>query len=218
MAESHNNCTGAGLRHLLQACPRSLLPGLCIQTLPFHLILSMTASWNLLLPDGSPSVPFTVREWQPGMEPVPWTYFNPKHACHRLFHTCQTVFFPGGASGKEPTCQCRRLKRRGFDPWAGTIPWRRKWYPTLVFLPEESHGQRSLGVYSLWVHKESTQLKQLSKQAEGFSTTNCTEHKTHKQTKSGLARHQPKTDTWPESWLLRWLIIWMQLFVFYLFM
>ena len=30
--------------------------------------------------------------------------------------------FPGGASGKEPTCQCKRHKRRGFDPWIGKIP------------------------------------------------------------------------------------------------
>ena len=30
--------------------------------------------------------------------------------------------FPGGASGKELACQCRRHKRRGFDPWVGTIP------------------------------------------------------------------------------------------------
>ena len=29
--------------------------------------------------------------------------------------------FPGGASGKEPTCQCRRCKRCGFDPWVGKI-------------------------------------------------------------------------------------------------
>ena len=27
--------------------------------------------------------------------------------------------FPGGTSGKEPTCQCRRLKRHRFDPWVG---------------------------------------------------------------------------------------------------
>ena len=32
---------------------------------------------------------------------------------------------------------------------------RRKWQPTPVFLPGESHGQRSLGGYSLWGHKES---------------------------------------------------------------
>ena len=33
--------------------------------------------------------------------------------------------FPGGASGKEPTWQCRRHKRRGFDPWVRKIPLRR---------------------------------------------------------------------------------------------
>ena len=31
--------------------------------------------------------------------------------------------FPGYS--KEPAWQCRRRKRRGFDPWAGKIPWRR---------------------------------------------------------------------------------------------
>ena len=46
--------------------------------------------------------------------------------------------FPDGASGKEPTCQHRRLKGFRFDPWVGTIPWRRKWQPTPVFLPGES--------------------------------------------------------------------------------
>ena len=52
--------------------------------------------------------------------------------------------FPGGTSGKEITCQCRRHKRLGFDPWVGKILWRRAWQPTLVFLPGESHRQRSL--------------------------------------------------------------------------
>ena len=37
--------------------------------------------------------------------------------------------FPGGASGKETTCQCRRHKRRGFHPWVGKILWRRKCNP-----------------------------------------------------------------------------------------
>ena len=32
-------------------------------------------------------------------------------------------------------------------------PWRRKWQPTLVFLPGESHGQRSLLGYSPWGRK-----------------------------------------------------------------
>jgi len=30
------------------------------------------------------------------------------------------------------------------------IPWRRKWQPTLVFLPRKSHGQRRLMGYSPW--------------------------------------------------------------------
>ena len=34
--------------------------------------------------------------------------------------------FPGGASGKEPTYQCRRQKRFEFDSWVGKIPWRKK--------------------------------------------------------------------------------------------
>ena len=51
---------------------------------------------------------------------------------------------PGDASGKGPVCQCRRLKRCRFDPWMQKIPWRRAWQPTPVFLPGESHGQRSL--------------------------------------------------------------------------
>ena len=40
-------------------------------------------------------------------------------------------------------CQCRKCRRRGFDSWAGKIPWRRKWQPTPVFLPGGYHGQRN---------------------------------------------------------------------------
>ena len=54
-----------------------------------------------------------------------------------------------------PACQCRRLRRKGFNPWVGKIPWRRKSQPTPVFLSEKSHGQRSLAGYSPWGHKES---------------------------------------------------------------
>ena len=54
----------------------------------------------------------------------------------------------GGASSKEPACQCRRPKRQGFNPWVRKIPWRRAEQPTPVFLPGKSHGQRSLMGYS----------------------------------------------------------------------
>jgi len=55
---------------------------------------------------------------------------------------------PGGASSKEPACQCRRHRRCGFDPGVGKILWRRAWPPIPVFLPGESHRQRSLVGYS----------------------------------------------------------------------
>ena len=51
---------------------------------------------------------------------------------------------PWWLSGKESACKCRRPR---FDPWAGKIPWRRDWLPTPVFLPGETHGQRSLAGY-----------------------------------------------------------------------
>ena len=63
--------------------------------------------------------------------------------------------FPGGTSGKEPACQCRRHKRRGFEPWVGKKPWRRAQQPTPVFLPRESHGQRSLVGCCPQGHEES---------------------------------------------------------------
>ena len=56
-------------------------------------------------------------------------------------------------SGKESTCQGRRHKRHGFDPWVGKIPWRRKWQPTPAFLSGKSHEQRSLAGYSPWSRK-----------------------------------------------------------------
>ena len=75
---------------------------------------------------------------------------------------CQ-VDVPGGASVREPVCQCRRCKRDKFSPWVGKIPWRRKWQPSPVFLPGESHGQRSLLGFGPQGHKE-------------LDTTEVTEH------------------------------------------
>ena len=48
----------------------------------------------------------------------------------------------------------QKTKGCGFDHWVGKIPWSRAWQPTPVFLPGESHEQRSLAGYSPWGHKE----------------------------------------------------------------
>ena len=45
---------------------------------------------------------------------------------------------------KNPPANGGGHKRFGFNPCVGKIPWRRAWQPTPVFLPGESHGQRSL--------------------------------------------------------------------------
>ena len=52
--------------------------------------------------------------------------------------------------------------RPRFNPWVGKIPWGRKWQPTPVFLPGESHGGRSLVGYSPWGRKELVTTERLT--------------------------------------------------------
>ena len=56
---------------------------------------------------------------------------------------------------------CLQCGRPRFDPWVGKIPWRRKWQSTPVFLPEKSHGWRSLVGYSPCGCKESDTTERL---------------------------------------------------------
>ena len=49
-----------------------------------------------------------------------------------------------------------------FDPWVGTIPSRREWLLTPVFLLRELHGQRSPVGYSPWGLKELDLTEQLT--------------------------------------------------------
>ena len=52
-------------------------------------------------------------------------------------------------SSKESACNAGATGGVGLIPGSGKIPWRRKWQPTPVVLPGESHGQRSLAGCSL---------------------------------------------------------------------
>ena len=56
--------------------------------------------------------------------------------------------FPGGSVGKESTCQSRVPSLNQEDSLEIEVQ------STPVFLPGESHGQRSLVSYSSWGHKE----------------------------------------------------------------
>ena len=69
-----------------------------------------------------------------------------------------SVYCPGGSDGRD----CLQCGRPRFDPWIGKMPWRRKWQPTPVFLPEEFHGRRSLVGYDPSGHKESDTTERLT--------------------------------------------------------
>ena len=76
-----------------------------------------------------------------------------------MLYSRSLLVVPRWLSGKESACQCRRLR---FHPWVGMIPWRRERQPTAVFLPGESHGQRSLVSYSPRGHRELDTTERLS--------------------------------------------------------
>ena len=63
------------------------------------------------------------------------------------------LVFSGGTMVKDST-NAGEAADLGLIPASGRSPGRRKWQLTLVFLPGESHGQRSLVGYSPQGHKE----------------------------------------------------------------
>ena len=83
--------------------------------------------------------------------------------------------------------QCRRP---GFDAWVGKSPWRREWLSTPVFLPGESHGQRTLVGYSPWHCKELDMIEQLTLL---LSHTTRTVTKIRKSTVSCTGKHVQST-------------------------
>ena len=78
--------------------------------------------------------------------------------CCLQFRLRPLCLLPWGLVLSHTHLQCGRCR---FDPWVGKIPWRRTWQPTPVFLPGESHGQRSLVGYGPWDRKESDMTERL---------------------------------------------------------
>ena len=68
---------------------------------------------------------------------------------------CAVAGFPGNSEVKASVCNAGDL---GLIPGSGRFPWRRKWQPTPVFLPSESHGWRKLVGYRPRVTKSRTRL------------------------------------------------------------
>ena len=70
--------------------------------------------------------------------------------------------FPGASAGKESTCSAvQETGDLGLIPGSGRSPGGGHGYPTPVFLPEKSHGQRSLEGYSPWGRKKSDTTEHL---------------------------------------------------------
>ena len=83
---------------------------------------------------GSDALPISAPDPVPPLSSVaPGSYL-----AKSKFQPLYCMGFQGGASGKEPPCQCRRNKRCIFDPWVRKIPWRKAQQPIPVFLPGES--------------------------------------------------------------------------------
>ena len=83
--------------------------------------------------------------------------------CFFLKAVCCVMWenYPGGSDGKASACNAGDP---GLIPGSGRSPWGRKWQPTPVLLPGQSHGQRSLLSYSPWGLKELGTTECLSTQ------------------------------------------------------
>ena len=79
--------------------------------------------------------------------------------CKDISHICWG--FLGGSMVKEPTCQCRRHRRLGFDTWVKKTP-RGSNGNVLHFLAWRAHRQRSLVGYHSSGCKESDRTEWLS--------------------------------------------------------
>ena len=70
-------------------------------------------------------------------------YLNNKTICKGEGEDWETTRASQVALVVKNLCQCRRCKRRGFDPWVRKMPWRRKWQPTPVFCLENPMDSRA---------------------------------------------------------------------------
>ena len=106
---------------------------------------------------------------------------------------------------------CLYYRRPGFDPWVEKIPWRRKWQPTPVLLPGESHGWRSLVGYSPWGRKESDTTERLNLGSWGLPHGSAVKNMPAMQEIQvpSLGREDPlEEEMATHSSILAWRILW----------
>ena len=79
--------------------------------------------------------------------------------CRQILYRLSHQGGPGSVGGEEPSCRCRRPGRQRFDPWAGSIPWRRRWQPAPVLLLQNPMDR---GAWQASVHRVTRSRTQLS--------------------------------------------------------
>ena len=101
-----------------------------------------------------------------------------KQCCTAVHVSFWSVFFSGvwpvmGLMGREKNLPAmQKMRETGVKSLSQEIPRTRSWQPTPVFLPGESHGQRSLAGYSLHGHKELDMTEVTEHTAHGSSMFN----------------------------------------------
>ena len=70
--------------------------------------------------------------------------------------------FPGGTSGKQPACQCRRHKRPGFDPWLWRSPGEGNGNPLQYACQENPMDKGAWWAAVHWVAKSWTLWRDLA--------------------------------------------------------
>ena len=105
---------------------------------------------------------FTFLHWRSKWQPTP--VFSPGESQRRGCLVGCRLWGHTESDTTEVTQQQQQQQcmKPGFDPWVRKIPWRRVWQLTTIFLPGESHGQRSLAGYGPWGPKEWDMTERLN--------------------------------------------------------
>ena len=123
-----------------------------------------------------------------------------KSSTEVIWQRGRSLGLPGGASGKEPACKCRRLKRWAFNPQIGKIPWRRTWQPATILLSGESPGQSHLEGHSQRVAESLTGLKLKEPQLQRVCVFVCVCVRVDNGTRDFKGRTPRENIFWNSSW------------------
>ena len=105
------------------------------------------------------------------VSPAVWSWISTHPACSKISSPVKTKFLLAPTSWVSErsdvvVAQTGKNSPCSSIPGLGRIPWRREWLPTPVFLPGESHRQKSLAGYSPWGRRVG----------QDWATITCTLH------------------------------------------